>query len=170
MTPSQKDFITQLFKENFPMVKGIINGLLLSHNRDDISSCCQDTFLLAVEHTEELEQHENPGGWLALTARNYALRFNQEYRKQQARVLELTEATENPSREMETLTAESTFEEKIINHLSQPEKLLYYLKFKEGLPDSRIITLLNMTKAQYRTRLCRMKKRIKRDLERHLNE
>ena len=61
-------FITSIFQREYPVLTRL--AYRLTGDKDLAEDLCQDTFLLAILHYDELVDHPSPGGWLTLTLLN----------------------------------------------------------------------------------------------------
>lgn len=74
MLPEQDAFIKKLYHENFRKLMIYVMSVVKNQNR--AQDIVQDTFHEAVKHIDTLMVHENPGGWLMVTAK-YKIRENE---------------------------------------------------------------------------------------------
>jgi len=98
-------YYEELYSKYEDTVYSTIKGMLYSKVGDDISSCVQDTFLIAWENIDKLRKHENVAGWLVVTAKNVARKFNKKYLEEQKWI--------DSSIEIKNIVQESDFTQEI---------------------------------------------------------
>jgi len=71
------DFIEKIYKEHYEYLKLLVINSIHTPNPDDITSCVQDVFMVAMQK-EGLEDHANIKGWLLKTTKNIVKTFNRQ--------------------------------------------------------------------------------------------
>ena len=125
-----------------------IKNVLYSQVDDDISSCVQETYLIAWSKIEILKEHKNVAGWLVLTANNVARNFNRLYLTRQDFITYSNELENIIDENEEDFTEKIIGEisaEKILSRLSPDERKLYDLKHVIGLSNENIGKIFGIT-------------------------
>ena len=128
MDESNEIYYEELYSKYEDTVYSAIKGMLYSKVGDDISSCVQDTFLIAWKNIEKLRRHENEAGWLVVTAKNVAKKFNEKYLERQKWI--------DNSIEMDNIVQESDFTQKI-------EDEMVYKQYIDSKIDERFAATLS---------------------------
>jgi len=170
---SNEIYYEELYSKYEDTVYSAIKGMLYSKMGDDISSCVQDTFLIAWKNMDKLRKHENVAGWLVVTAKNVARKFNKKYLEEQKRI--------DNSIEMDNIVQENDFTqeiademvyqeyldsgmvEKFMNDLTEDERKLYDLKRNQKLKNGEIAKILGITPNAVILRYKRLVEKFKKD-------
>ena len=87
MTTQQSEFLERLYREYFPRLMIYVMASL--PDKDKAQDIVQDTFHEAVRHIDNLFPHENPGGWLVLTAKFKLKEYHRAQRRMKQNCLSL---------------------------------------------------------------------------------
>jgi RNA polymerase sigma factor (sigma-70 family) len=168
-----EDFFNKLYEEHYGLIYEKIKFRLYSGADDDITSCTQETFIKAWMHTEDLKKHENVTGWLVLTAKRTADNFNRLHAIHKRAVGDSTGLEDIPQQEdfTEEVVEEARFNEflklntaeNFINSLSESERQLYEMKFRQKLSNEKIGEILKITPNAVASRNKRLIQKFKKE-------
>ena len=151
-----------IYKDYYINVYRKIKNILYSEVDDDITSCVQETYIIAWSKIDELKNHKNAAGWLVLTAQNVARNFNRLYLIRQNIIAD--------SKDMEGIAQEDDFTEHIageltaemiLSRLSPDERKLYELRYVINLSNEDIGKILGITPKAVSERKSRLLKKLK---------
>lgn len=82
LTSEECDYIEKLIIKNESVVRSVIRSAL-GEKFDQIGDeCMSDLYLLMCEKIDKLKKHENPDGWLIVSAKNIALNAKRKHNTQ----------------------------------------------------------------------------------------
>lgn len=147
-------FIAALFRQEYPML--IRLSYRFTGSRELAEDLCQDTFLLATLHYEELLHHPSPGGWLTLTLLNLA---RNERRKTENRLAQIpVDAVAHLQKSNEKT---SSIESLLPVQLSDDDRKILAWRFELQMDYQNIANTLGITEGAARMRVSRALKRCK---------
>jgi RNA polymerase sigma factor (sigma-70 family) len=167
-------FIEEIYEGYYGLVKLIVKNTIHSTIFDDITSCVQEVFLIAMQK-DGLEKHDNIKAWLLLTTKNVAKTFNRQMAIRSKYVYLIPDHTALETylddfsdsliekSELERLHG-MDLNQIIIESLSQNERDFYALLMK-GLDFKEISKVLNISEGSAATRRSRLYENIKNILE-----
>lgn len=172
--------IENLYREHENHLYQLLKNRIHSSNQNDIYACLHDVFIILMTKEQHIEQMENIGGWLTLTAINVAMNFNKkEFRyynfidSQSAAAQEKTGHNDVEYSVLNKLDLEKAIElnimERIKKELSKDENRLFHYKYELGLKNSQIAALMEISEANVNTRAGRLKKKIIDQVKNFLN-
>lgn len=155
LTKEEREWIKQLYSQNALLVQNVIKGILERPNREDIESCCQNTFLCALEHISTLKKHNNPAGWLVVTAKHMAQKCSHTKQIQCSSIETLEKLSEDSFEDhvcedlcfqqmlsdhiAEMITSGLTHEERLVLHLKYQQRKSYHeIRSLLGIPIVRL--------------------------------
>ena len=171
-----KEFIKRIYEENYSLIKLIVKNSIHSSNIDDITSCVQDVFLVAMQKNG-LENHVNIMAWLLKTTKNVVKSFNRQkaiknkYFDFNADYKNIKLSSGDFS---DILIDKIDSEEKlkgldlnqiIIESLSQNERDFYVFLYHKKFNIKEISEILNISTGNAATRSTRLKEKIKNILK-----
>ncbi len=170
------DFITRIYNDYYNMVKMVITSQIYSKNIDDITSCVHDVYITAMKK-EGLETHPSIDGWLYLTAKNVAKRFNKKHLTELNKTCDIDDIelpdgdfTEDLIDKLDTpLEKEELLKKRILDNLTDMEKDFYVLKYIKKLPNEEIGEILGITTGSANTRNMRLKAKIRKLVHDYVN-
>ncbi len=147
----------QLVKETQEMVCRVI----YTHVQDNSATedIIQETYLRAYMSLNGLREPLKVRAWLAGIARNTAMEW---IRKRRPQTL-LREDTVMP---LEDLLERQLLAKKAIDNLDSYERRIVYLRYQQGMSYKKIASVLDMTVSGVGEKLCRVRKKIKEEIER----
>ena len=168
-------FIEKIYEEYYGLVKLIVKNSIHTSNSDDITSCVQDVFVIAMQNTG-LENHPNIKGWLLLTTKNVVTKFNRQMVIQNKYCDFKTDynTVVFEGKDFSDLLIEKIHSDRlksldinqiIIESLSRNERDFYALLHNEKLDIKEISKILNISEGAAATRRTRLKEKIKNILK-----
>jgi RNA polymerase sigma-70 factor (ECF subfamily) len=169
------NFIEKLYEEYYSFIKLIVKNSIHTSNSDDITSCVQDVFVIAMQK-EGLEKHANIKAWLLKTTKNIVKSFNRKkainnkYFDFRVDYMVFEPSTDDFSDSLiEKIDSERLkgldFNQIIIESLSRNERDFYALLYHKKLSIKEISKVLNISEGAAATRNTRLKEKIKKVLE-----
>ena len=137
----------------------------LSGERDAADDCVQEAFLVFNKRLLDGEEFENPRAFLYRTAENFVKRRQEQITNETKRMVPL-EAAEDAavSDEIYTETLDSidfnALAKRLIDELSEDEKMLYNLRYIRKNRVDEIALTLNISRPAASMRLVRLKTKI----------
>lgn len=155
-------FFDKLYTEMFPYVLRTINHYV--YNVKEAEDIMQETFLEAYRHLDKLLVHENPKGWLLVTARIKVMKYWDANKKRLSREIlqdfhEREGYSEGYCDEYEFLTLSA-----IEQLLTPDEYLLFKKKFLEECSYESISEELQISMEACRVRVMRLRKKLQQNL------
>lgn len=150
------------FERFYMSTKKLLYAYLHHHSKDafEVDDIAQETYMLALEQWDELQEHPNPAGWLMLTAKNLNNNYERHvyFRKES-----LLPSNEVPYEE----EAYSSFvmEDLLENIYNGKEQAMAKKYFLEGENIAELSDDLGISEGALRMRLYRMKNRLKTYVE-----
>jgi len=171
MFQSNQKFFEKIYSEHFEVVYIKVKNNLRSNVEDDITSCVQETFIVALNKIEELRKHENISAFLLATAKNISDNFNTKYILR-CNLIDSTIEIEKIPQDIdyeEEIIEEAQYvkylkdgvPERFINQLSKREQELYFLKYIEKRTNDDIAKILNISINAVASRTLRLKQKFK---------
>lgn len=141
----REKFIRELFENNYSLL--VREAYRYVCDEAAAQDLVQDTFLLAVLHINTLLTHENPEAWLSVTLRSCCSNYRQ-----------LNANTPIPIEALDSIAAESAHAiwELFPSELSDSERAILYMRFKEDLSFREIGERLGASETACRVRLFRL--------------
>ena len=144
-------------------------------NDNAAMECVQEVFTTYFETAAQTDIRK-PRAWLYRTADNYLHRYNRDRQREINRNSSLPDSGDEPENRMEEnkfsynpdfdrlieTTSEENFDVeksvgKVLGHLTQDERKLYDLKYRQRLPIKEIAALSNVSPASIKNRIYRLK-------------
>lgn len=164
-----------LFKQNYNRIYEYCY-LKLGPPPQDAEDCAMEVFCRAFRHTEALMEHACPERWLYVTARNVSL----EHMRNRNRGEVLDDGTLLACTASGEQSAEASFfsekdgkedrekrlEEMLLGSLKPGEQEIYRLLVTEGKSVSQVASELAISYTNATTRVYRLRKKLKKQLER----
>ena len=170
---ANEKFFNEIYSENYNIVYQKVKNMIYSKVDDDITGCVQDTFLTAWDKIDTLHSHPNITGWLIVTAQNVVSKFNAKYLNRQKLtddsidmedIVQENDFTQELIDDMEYQKyIESGIVEKFISQLSESERQLYELKYKQKLKNEDIAKILKITSNAVASRSKRLIQKFKKN-------
>ncbi len=150
------------FERFYLNTKNILYNYLYHHTKDyfELEDLAQETYLVALEQWDMLQNHPNPAGWLILTAKN--LNYNYE-RHVYYRMEGLACPNEIPY--IETAYSTVVMEDFFQNVYNEKEQKLAKRYFIDGESVAELSDDFGITQGALRTRIYRMRMRLKSYIE-----
>lgn len=150
------------FEQFYLNTKAVIYQYLYQHAEDffETEDLAQETYLLALEEWDKLKDHPNPAGWLMVTARHLCAGYHRHiYFRRES----LEERDEIPYEEpaYNILLMEDLLES-VYNKKEQQIAKKYFL---DGDNIEELARDLGITPGAFRTKIYRMRRRLKRYIE-----
>jgi len=168
-------FIEKIYQEHYGLIKLVVKNSIHSPNSDDITSCVQDVFVIAMRK-QGLEEHINIKGWLLKTAKNVVNTFNRQkaIREKYCDFSIDLDKVEFITADFSDLLVDQINSERlsglnlnqiILESLSQNERDFYTLLYLKKLNIKEIGRILNISEGAALTRRTRLKEKIKKVLK-----
>ena len=136
----------------------------------------QDVFAVAWQNRRKLRRHENPPGFLYLTAQNLSLAYLRRKKKMPLPLSESYDAASPEGDAFDVLTRtadakidETLYVEPVLASLSSEESALYRDRYREHRELKEMAAERNISPAALRMRLTRLRRKVKKTVsEKHL--
>ena len=156
----------------------ILNRLYNGCPKDYAYDCLQDVFTIALEKKEDEKFNQNPTGWLTITAQNVVDNHNRKH------TLRLRHYLTDLDIDISTIpTSDYWFEDiayrlalennlwtQIFDSLKQSEQTIFIMRYYHEMSLDDISSQLGMSKNALYARLCRIQKRIRKLIKKHVGE
>lgn len=162
LSRKKKTFYDNLYTEMFLQLLHMVNHYV--YDPGEAEDILQETFLEAYRHLDTLYEHENPQGWMFVTARNKVRKYWDASRKRMAaELLEDFQGNEYAKQGDPNEDVFMTLSE--IELLLTPEEFeLFYKRFVEERPYDEIAEKLGISAGACRVRASRIKKKLQAEL------
>lgn len=150
------------FERFYLNTKNIVYQYLYYHVRDyfELEDIAQETYVMALEQWDMLKEHPNPAGWLMLTTKYICAGYHRHvYNRMESLDNYKDIGYEEPAYNM--LVMEDLLE----SVYNKKESILAKRYFLNGDSISQLSSELGMSEGAFRTRLYRMKRRLKSYVE-----
>lgn len=164
-----KAFIDELFSKHYYDLRKFCWALLI--NEDAAEDCVQDVFLIAQEKAQMLMNHPYPLKWLMCTAKNLSRKRMRDDARRRKRLNIVTVSEDIIQNIPDPHCVDDLFElsdadiEKlagiVLSFITDEEKELYELYYKQKLSTGAIAERLGITKSAVSMRLLRLRRRVK---------
>ena len=157
----QNRFVSEHLRRIFVQIYRIVDNVA------DAQDLTQETFIKALQHTEQLKDAQKAAHWLSRIATNTAIDFLR--RNARATFCEIDEAPESQleSPEQELLRGEHReYLEDGLRLLSPRERQALILRDVEGLPAEEVARILDCSKATVRSHIANARTKLRRYMER----
>ena len=146
------------FEQFYLNSKAVVYQYLYQHVEDffETEDIAQETYLMALEEWDMLLEHPNPIGWLMRTARNLC---NNYHRHIYYRMEKIEDETEIPY--IEPAYNLIVMEDLLENVYKKKERNIAKKFFLDGDSIEELAKDLGVSEGSFRTRLYRMRKRLK---------
>lgn len=136
----------------------------------------QDVFAVAWQNRKKLRRHENPPGFLYLTAQNLSLAYLRRKKKMPLPLSESYDAASPEGDAFDVLTRkadaeidETLYVEPVLASLSPEESALYRDRYREHRELKEMAAERNISRSALRMRLTRLRRKVKKTVsEKHL--
>lgn len=166
------DFIVNLIITHRAPLRKIMTAHLGSYGENDLDDCLQELILRAMLNVSRLRVHENPVGWLYITASHIAKETARKNQKREISLLPLedfeNELYENdPEHEIlehvsgDLREPEETEVAAVLNMLNRREKELYRLKYIEKRSTAFIAQHYHASEGCIRMWLSRLRRHVR---------
>ena len=144
--------------------KAIVYQYLYQHMQDSFETedIAQEAYLLAFEQWDTLKEHPNPLGWLMLTIRNLKKGY---YRHVYNRMDSLEDSQYKDIPYVEPAYNMLVMEDMLESIYKKKEKVIAKRYFLDGDNIEELSTDFGISEKNFRTRLYRMRKRLKSYIE-----
>lgn len=155
-----QELIESLYKESYRKLISMVARDPVCHAlAEDI---VQDTFYEAVKNRKKLAQHENPGGWLTLTAQNKMREVRRKFYRRGAYEEDGIEADlKSMEDEYGLLEINMLFDATLTDH----EKALFHMFYVEGYSGEELAAMEGITEVNLRVKLHRIREKVRKELE-----
>lgn len=152
------------FEQFYLNTQNIIYQYLFQHVEDqyEAEDIAQETYLMALEGWEKLKEHPNPAGWLVQTAKNLRARF---HRHIYYRMESIEEKFEKDIPYIEPAYNMLLMEDLLENVYNKKEQVIAKKYFLEDDSVEELAEELGISEGSLRTRLYRMRRRLKYYIE-----
>lgn len=157
----QNRFVSEHLRRIFVQIYRIVDNVA------DAQDLTQETFIKALQHTEQLKDPQKAAHWLSRIATNTAIDFLR--RNSRATFCEIDEAPEShgESPEQEFLRGEHReYLEDGLRLLSPRERQALILRDVDGLPAEEVASILDCSKATVRSHIANARTKLRRYMER----
>lgn len=157
----QNRFVSEHLRRIFVQIYRIVDNVA------DAQDLTQETFIKALQHTEQLKDPQKAAHWLSRIATNTAIDFLR--RNSRATFCEIDEAPESHSEtpEQEFLRGEHReYLEDGLRLLSPRERQALILRDVEGLPAEEVASILDCSKATVRSHIANARTKLRKYMER----
>lgn len=172
------DFINFLIKSHKNHIFNYIASIIYLKSSDEISYCLNGVFIAAAQNYNKLKNFNDCLSWLLNVARNITITENRKYITRTKHhvyidsleceriIIDITDISSNPEEIVINEMISEQYEEEdkageILRSLTPEERELRQLKFVEKLKDATIAEKLNMPVNTIKTKLRRLKIKIK---------
>ena len=152
------EFMLELSDKYYTPLYEYINKICF--NKSLVSDIIQDTFLIAYQKADKLQNHENLSGWLYLTARHRMLQIMAEYLNYN--YLDSAEAlSDGHNYEDECIAIADLYP--VISQYTTPDELSLILgHYKDGYTFHELAEKYDMTESSIKMKTTRAKKKLRR--------
>lgn len=155
MHKQNEDYFNILYLENYKKLLVYVFGIL--QDRNFAEEIVQDTFVVAYKKIEVLQKHENPVGWLYITARNISRAYLREIKrmKSQVALLEIDQAG----------PCEENLSSKLSDHMTKEETeiLVRFYEYRQSI--NEISAHYHITESASKMRLKRARGKVKKKIK-----
>ena len=152
------------FERFYMNTKNIIYQYLYQHVEDyfEAEDIAQETYLMALEGWDTLQEHPNPAGWLVQTAKNLSISFRRHvyYRRES-----FEELLERDIPYYEPAYNQLVMEDLLENVYNKKESVIAKKYFLGDDSIEELAKELGVSTGSIRSRLYRMRKRLKTYIE-----
>ena len=144
--------------------KAVVYQYLYQHMKDffETEDIAQEAYLMALEEWDTLKEHPNPTGWLMLTVRHLSANY---YRRIYNRIESLEESRYKDVPYTEPAFNLLVMEDLLENVYNKKEKVIAKKYFLNGDSIEELSADLGISEKNFRTRLYRMRRRLKSYIE-----
>ena len=170
MNNKDRQFIEELYDTNYSFVKTLVKASLYSNNIDDITSCVNDVFIIAIQKVDILKTHNNIKAWFTLTTKYTVLSENRKFVKSRKKLKQITEESlcSYEDTYVDDIVNNIVFndinfielKQSILNELSDKEFDLFKLKYILQTANSLIAEKYSISENNVRAKLSRLHKKI----------
>ncbi len=144
--------------------KAVVYQYLYQHMQNffETEDIAQEAYLMALEQWDTLKDHPNPLGWLMLTIRHLSTNY---YRRIYNRLESLEDSQYKDIPYVEPAYNMLVMEDLLENVYNKKEKTIAKKYFLDGDSVEELSADLGVSEKNFRTRLYRMRKRLKSYIE-----
>lgn len=165
----EQEKIVALIVENKKALVNIVRKLVPHTTKDDVDECFSRLYMTTLEKFDSFQRSPNKIGWLFLTIKNIA----HEYRREKENILQPLDIDKEPSvpeydlQENDIIFGiltnhipEDTLAKIILSKLSEKERLLFDLRFRQKLKHNDIADRFNQSPSGTRRQISALKNKI----------
>lgn len=152
------------FEQFYLQTKGLVYQYLYKHVQDwfEAQDLAQQTYLIALEEWDTLKKHPNPSGWLMLTVKNLVMGYHRHiYYRMESMDTGVKKEVSYEETAFDTLVMEDFFDS--IYGVKERDIAKKYFLEEDSI--QQLSRELGISEATMRTRLYRMRKRMRYCIE-----